>query len=60
VRRTARCELLAVEDAAWPLLEDQIAAGAVPIAVLPADPELGRACLVRLRVTARSWLGRWP
>ncbi|MFE1881721.1 DUF2625 family protein, partial [Streptomyces diastatochromogenes] len=50
-------ELAQVDDPAWPELQELIAAGAVPVRVLPADPEEGRRCLLQMQVTARSTLG---
>ncbi|MCZ0990564.1 DUF2625 domain-containing protein [Streptomyces diastatochromogenes] len=50
-------ELARVDDPAWPELQELITAGAVPVRVLPADPEEGRRCLLQMQVTARSTLG---
>lgn len=50
-------ELAQVDDPAWPELQELIAASAVPVRVLPADPEEGRRCLLQMQVTARSTLG---
>ncbi|MFD0070741.1 DUF2625 family protein, partial [Streptomyces sp. NPDC127574] len=50
-------ELTDVEEPAWPLLAKALDASGVSMEVLPVDPALGRACLLQLQVTARSWLG---
>ncbi|MFD3686958.1 DUF2625 family protein [Nocardiopsis sp. NPDC058631] len=50
-------ELVEVEDPAWPVLSEHLAAGPTPVRVLPVDPVAGRTCLHRLQVTARSFLG---
>jgi len=50
-------ELTDVEEPAWPLLSEAIAASGVSMEVPPVDPDLGRASLLQLQVTARSWLG---
>ncbi|MGD1219536.1 MULTISPECIES: DUF2625 family protein [Streptomyces] len=50
-------ELTDVEEPSWPLLSEALAASGVSMDVLPADPALGRATLLQLQVTARSWLG---
>ncbi|MCX4916662.1 DUF2625 family protein [Streptomyces sp. NPDC060011] len=50
-------ELTDVEEPAWPLLAKALDASGVSMEVLPVDPALGRASLLQLQVTARSWLG---
>lgn len=50
-------ELVQVADPAWPELEQAFTGSAVPVRVLPADPDEGRRCLLQLQVTARSVLG---
>ncbi|KAB1987926.1 DUF2625 family protein [Streptomyces triticiradicis] len=50
-------ELTDVEDPAWPLLSEALAASRVSMEVPPVDPVLGRASLHQLQITARSWLG---
>jgi hypothetical protein len=45
------------DDPAWPALQEAVASGAVPVRVLPADPEEGRRCLLQMQITARSTLG---
>ncbi|MFJ1757733.1 DUF2625 family protein [Kitasatospora sp. NPDC088134] len=50
-------ELTEVDDPAWPELRELLATAAVPVRVLPADPEEGRRCLLQLQVTVRSTLG---
>ncbi|WP_433448848.1 DUF2625 domain-containing protein [Streptomyces sp. CA-142005] len=50
-------ELVRVDDPAWPELRQAFAASAVPVRVLPADPDEGPRCLLQLQVTARSVLG---
>ncbi|MEV6833402.1 DUF2625 family protein [Streptomyces sp. NPDC051133] len=50
-------ELARVQDPAWPHLQEAFAGSAVPLRVLPADPDEGRRCLLQLQVTARSVLG---
>ncbi|WP_331721113.1 DUF2625 domain-containing protein [Streptomyces sp. NBC_00454] len=51
-------ELTDVDEPAWPLLQEQFANSSAPLESLPARaPEQGRACLLQLQVTARSWLG---
>ncbi|WP_433186378.1 DUF2625 domain-containing protein [Actinoallomurus sp. CA-150999] len=50
-------ELVNVDDPAWPPLQEVLAAGAVPLKVLPVDHDEARRCLVQLQVTARSVLG---
>jgi hypothetical protein len=50
-------ELIDVDDPAWPELQELFAASAVPLQVLPVDPEEGRRGLLQLQVTVRSVLG---
>ncbi|MFG3001978.1 DUF2625 domain-containing protein [Streptomyces sp. NPDC048340] len=51
-------DLTDVDDPAWPALQEEFANSSTPVEVLPAaDPEQGRACLLQLQVSARSWLG---
>ncbi|MFC5185040.1 DUF2625 domain-containing protein [Actinomadura harenae] len=50
-------ELINVDDPAWPELQELVAAGAVPVKVLPVDRGESRRCLVQMQVTARSVLG---
>ncbi|MFJ1604990.1 DUF2625 domain-containing protein [Streptomyces sp. NPDC088253] len=50
-------ELVEVDDPAWPVLQRELYASAVPVEVLPADLDRGRATLVQLQVTAKSYLG---
>lgn len=50
-------ELMDVTDPAWPLLTERIATGSVEVVALPSDAARGADCLVRLQVTARSFLG---
>jgi hypothetical protein len=50
-------ELVDVADPAWPLLLDAMATGSVAVVALPGDEAHGRACLLQLQVTARSFLG---
>ncbi|MFD0369687.1 DUF2625 domain-containing protein [Streptomyces sp. NPDC127114] len=50
-------ELIDVEEPAWPELREIVGAGPVSVEVLPADGGLGRASILQLQVTARSYLG---
>ncbi|WP_031070682.1 DUF2625 domain-containing protein [Streptomyces sp. NRRL S-118] len=50
-------ELIDVEEPAWPELREIVGAGPVSIEVLPPDGSLGKASLLQLQVTARSYLG---
>ncbi|MER7729191.1 DUF2625 domain-containing protein [Streptomyces sp. NPDC096323] len=50
-------QLIDVEEPAWPELRQSLSAGPVAVEVLPADSDLGRASLLQLQVTARSYLG---
>lgn len=50
-------ELVDVDDPAWPVLRKEFAGTSVPLEVLPGDAERGRACLLQLQVSARSFLG---
>lgn len=54
--RTAE-ELMAVAEPAWPHLQRELMAAEGVLEILPVAPELGRECLFRLQVTARSRLG---
>ncbi|MEV0717752.1 DUF2625 family protein [Asanoa sp. NPDC050611] len=44
-------------DSAWPEISALVAAAPYPVEVLPADPARSVACLARLEITPRSWLG---
>ncbi|MDA3649078.1 DUF2625 domain-containing protein [Saccharopolyspora indica] len=50
-------ELTDVADPAWPEIERELAVSSVPAEVVPVDPGRGRATLLQLQVTARSYLG---
>ncbi|MER6218219.1 DUF2625 domain-containing protein [Streptomyces sp. NPDC001674] len=50
-------ELLDVDDPAWPLLLQELSGADIPVEVLPGDAETGRASLLQLQVSARSYLG---
>src|SRR5215472_1320569 len=50
-------ELTNVDQPAWPQLQALFAASAVPLKVLPAEPNEARRTLVQLQVTTRSALG---
>jgi hypothetical protein len=50
-------ELASTDDPAWPLIEEAIAAAAVPVMVLSSERSTREMTLVRLQVTARSGLG---
>ncbi|MFC8263970.1 DUF2625 domain-containing protein [Streptomyces sp. NPDC057291] len=50
-------QLIDVEEPAWPELREALGAGPVSVEVLPPDDDLGRASLLQLQVTARSYLG---
>ncbi|MBM9504046.1 DUF2625 family protein [Actinacidiphila acididurans] len=50
-------ELADVDDPAWPGLQEALAAGPVPVRVLPADRDEARRCLLQIQITARSVLG---
>jgi hypothetical protein len=50
-------ELTDVEEPAWPLLSEVLSTSPVSLEVIPVDPAEGRATLLQLQVTARSWLG---
>ncbi|MCC9310793.1 DUF2625 domain-containing protein [Kitasatospora sp. RB6PN24] len=50
-------ELVNVDGPAWPELQRAVAASAVPVRVLPADPVEGARSLLQMQVTARSVLG---
>ncbi|MEU0276374.1 DUF2625 family protein [Streptomyces sp. NPDC006307] len=50
-------ELIDVDDPAWPELRKELDSSRAPVEVLPADGEAGRAALLHLQITARSYLG---
>jgi hypothetical protein len=50
-------ELTNVDDPAWPWLQELFAASAVPLKVLPPEPDKAGRTLVQLQVTVRSVLG---
>ncbi|MGW4519399.1 DUF2625 family protein [Streptomyces sp. NPDC004393] len=50
-------QLIDVEEPAWPELRETFDASPVSVEVLPADSDLGRASILELQVTARSYLG---
>ncbi|MGI5372810.1 DUF2625 domain-containing protein [Streptomyces sp. CA-251387] len=50
-------ELINVDDPAWPLLLQELSGSDVPVEVLPGDAGIGRASLLQLQVSARSYLG---
>lgn len=50
-------QLIDVEEPAWPELREALCAGPASVEVLPPDDGLGRASLLQLQVTARSYLG---
>lgn len=50
-------ELSAVENPAWPAIEQAVARAAVPVRVLPVSRSRGAEVLVRLQVSAASALG---
>lgn len=50
-------DLIATEDPAWPDILGFCTDGPYPVELLPADPERARACLHKVQVTTRSWLG---
>lgn len=50
-------ELIDVDDPAWPILSEEIAAAVVPVEVLQVEPVRALQALLRLQVTARSVLG---
>jgi hypothetical protein len=50
-------QLIDVEDPAWPELRETLHASPVSVQVLPPDSDLGRASILQLQVTARSYLG---
>ncbi|MBB5998388.1 DUF2625 family protein [Streptomonospora salina] len=50
-------ELVDVEGPAWPALLERFAGSPAKVRHLAPDEERGRACLMRLQVTARSTLG---
>jgi hypothetical protein len=50
-------QLIDVEEPAWPELRETLDASPVSVEVLPSDGDLGRASILQLQVTARSYLG---
>lgn len=54
--RSAR-ELIEAPEPAWPVVREALLGGPVQVEILPVSPQEGSACLYRLQVTARSWLG---
>ncbi|MEU6554404.1 DUF2625 domain-containing protein [Streptomyces sp. NPDC046915] len=50
-------QLIDVEEPAWPELRETLDASPVSVEVLPPDSDLGRASILQLRVTVRSYLG---
>ena len=50
-------ELVDVDRPGWPVVVRCLEHARVPVRSLPVDPGLGRTCLHRLQVTARSFLG---
>ncbi|WP_319789607.1 MULTISPECIES: DUF2625 family protein [Streptomyces] len=50
-------ELTGVPEPAWPELVSKVSSATVPLEIVPVDPALGRATLLQLQVTARSYLG---
>ncbi|WP_037569243.1 DUF2625 domain-containing protein [Phaeacidiphilus oryzae] len=50
-------DLINIADPAWPLLLEELSASEVAVEVLPVDAEMGRASLLQLQVSARSFLG---
>ncbi|UED85460.1 DUF2625 family protein [Streptomyces profundus] len=50
-------ELTEVSEPAWPELVSKVSSAPLPVEIVPADPALGRATLLQLQVTARSYLG---
>ncbi|WP_129309131.1 DUF2625 domain-containing protein [Streptomyces sp. L2] len=50
-------QLIDVEEPAWSELGRTLEACPVPVEVLPSDSGLGRASILQLQVTARSYLG---
>lgn len=50
-------DLVAVDDPAWPQIEDAIERGTTPVEVLPVSRERGERVLHRLQVTSGSTLG---
>ena len=50
-------ELINVEDPAWPPLLEELSDSDVPVEILPADTDTGRASLRQLQISARSNLG---
>ncbi|MGW7282739.1 DUF2625 domain-containing protein [Streptomyces sp. NPDC054844] len=50
-------QLIDVEEPAWPELRETLETSSVSVDVLPPDSHLGRASILQLQVTARSYLG---
>ena len=50
-------ELCDVDDPAWPVVEQAIAAAELPVTILPVDPARGETTLLQLQVSARSFMG---
>ncbi|SOD67712.1 Protein of unknown function DUF2625 [Streptomyces zhaozhouensis] len=50
-------ELTGVPEPAWPRLVSRVSSATVPLEIVPVDAALGRATLLQLQVTARSYLG---
>ncbi|MFF1691576.1 MULTISPECIES: DUF2625 family protein [unclassified Streptomyces] len=50
-------QLIDVEEPAWPELRETLDASPVSVGVLPPDSDLGRASILELQITARSYLG---
>ncbi|WP_406279894.1 DUF2625 family protein [Embleya sp. NBC_00896] len=50
-------ELINLDDSAWPMILAEVTGSPMTIDLLPADNERGRACLLHLQVTTRSYLG---
>ncbi|MFG3205209.1 DUF2625 domain-containing protein [Streptomyces sp. NPDC048192] len=50
-------QLIDVEEPAWPELKETLDASPVPVQVLAVDSDLGRASILQLQVTARSYVG---
>lgn len=50
-------ELTEVPEPAWPELVRKVSSATVPLEIVPVDAALGRATLLQLQITARSYLG---
>ncbi|AVH56842.1 MULTISPECIES: DUF2625 family protein [Streptomyces] len=50
-------ELTEVEESSWPVLSEALGTSMVSMDVVPVDPALGRATLLQMQITTRSWLG---